>query len=253
MPTSKQQRLAEMIRRARCTIIITGAGLSTSSGIPDFRSAGGLWTQVDPMKVAHIDVWRTDPARFWQFYRHRLDIPDHFEPNAGHRAIVKLVERGLVAGVVTQNIDGLQQKAGLDDIVEIHGSVRHLICVCGFSIERTAGLTLFADNGVPYCPNCQQPLKPDVVLFGEMLDEQALARAYGMAYACDLMICVGSSLQVYPVAELPQYAQAGGAQLAIISHDSAYDHLADVRLTGDIAEELPGVVSALDQFADAAV
>lgn len=246
--TPDQRRLAEMIAQSKYCVALTGAGLSTASGIPDFRSPGGLWTQVNPMDVANIDVWRTDPARFWEFYRHRLDIPDTFEPNDGHLALTELHRRGKLKGIITQNIDGLQQKAGIDDVVEVHGSVRKLVCACGHEVSREAGLALFKDDGVPYCPECAQPMKPDVILFGEMLPEEALARAYALALHCDLMLCIGSSLQVYPVAELPSYARIGGAALAVITKVSAYDHLADVHLDGDIAEELPGVLAALDEM-----
>lgn len=234
-------------------MVLTGAGISTPSGIPDFRSSGGLWTQVDPMEVAHIDVWRTNPVRFWEFYRHRLDVPDTFAPNNAHYALTDLQRRGLLAGVITQNIDGLHQKAGLEDVIEIHGSVRTLVCPCGADFTRETALNFFAADGVPYCPQCadagfEVALKPDVVLFGEMLPETALARAYALAYGCDLMLCIGSSLSVQPVAELPAYAAAGGAKVVVIAHVSDYDEFATLHLHGDVAVELAGVLTAVAEL-----
>jgi NAD-dependent deacetylase len=234
-------------------VVLTGAGLSTASGIPDFRSDGGLWTQIDPTESAHIDVWRKHPQRFWSFYRQRLDIPDTFSPNAAHYALAELYANKEITAVITQNIDGLQQKAGLKDVIELHGSVRTLVCECGSEYKRENAWPLFAENGVPYCPLCARVLKPDVTLFGENLPRKALARAYGLAYACDLMLVVGSSLSVYPAAELPAYAAAGGATTVCISHESEYDEFADLCLHGEIVAELTGVVEALRTLSSAKV
>lgn len=205
------------------------------------------------MTVAHIDVWRSNPERFWAFYRDRLNIPDIYQPNAAHYALAELARRGLLHATITQNIDGLHQKAGSEDVIEMHGSVRTLVCPCGASYPREYLAGLLADNGVPYCPECarhgdpDQPLKPDVVLFGETLPDGAVERAYALAYECDLMLCIGSSLTVHPVASLPEYARHGGARLAIIAHETAYDRVASFRLTGDVAEELTGVMAAIDE------
>ena len=250
--TTEQLEAAHLIADAQLCVALTGAGLSTPSGIPDFRSPGGLWTQVSPLEVAHIDVWRNDPVRFWDFYRQRLDIPADFAPNDAHAALTELQRRGLLTAIITQNIDGLQQKSGADDVLELHGNVRTLSCPCGTRRER-AGV-LFAPDGVPYCPACaargvKQALKPDVVLFGELLDEDALSFAYSLAWTCDLLLAVGSSLSVYPAAQLPFCAAAGGAKVVVISHESRYDEYADLRLTGDVAVELSGVMSALDGLA----
>lgn len=252
--TAGQRQLAEMIRDSEFCVALTGAGISVPSGIPDFRSEGGLWSEVDPQEVCTIDVWATDPEKFWRFYRDRLDIPASFEPNGAHRALVSLEKAGSLQGLITQNIDGLHQKAGAAAVIEIHGSVRKLVCPCGAEFAREVSEPLFRENGVPYCPECaaagdhEQPLKPDVVLFGEMLSEYDLGRCYALAYNCDLMICVGSSLVVEPVCSLPRYAQEGGARLAVISKSSAYDEHCDVHLDGDVESELEGVLAALSEL-----
>jgi NAD-dependent deacetylase len=219
------------------------------SGIPDFRSPGtGLWANVDPMEVAHISVWRRDPARFWAFYGQRFTILDGKRPNGAHRALAELERRGLLAGVITQNIDGLHRAAGTRELVEIHGSVATASCQeCGtrYPLAETRARLAADDEGVPRC-DCGRPLKPDVVLFGEMLDEGAMARASELASAADLMLCIGSSLEVYPAAGLPELTLDAGGALAIVTRSTTpYDHLAAVRMGGDVEEELEAVVAAL--------
>ena len=170
------------------------------SGIPDFRTPmTGLWANVDPMEVAHISVWRRDPARFWSFYGQRFAILDGKQPNGAHRAVAELERRGLVSAVVTQNIDGLHAAAGSDPI-EVHGSIRTASCLeCGasYSLAETR-----ARGELPRC-DCGAVLKPDVVLFGELLPERAILRATALASTTGLLIAIGSSLEVWPVAELP--------------------------------------------------
>jgi NAD-dependent deacetylase len=254
-PTAVQRELARRISEAAHCVALTGAGISTPSGIPDFRSPGGLWSHVDPMTVAHIDVWRADPERFWSFYRDRLDLPDRYEPNAAHYALVALQRRGLLDGLITQNIDGLHQKAGAREVIELHGSVRTLVCPCGAEFPRSEARDLFRADGVPYCPRCARPgepgqaLKPDVVLFGEMLPLAAIERAQELADRCDLMLCIGSSLTVHPAADLPAAVVRGGGSLAVVAHETAFDDVADLRLAGDVADEMAGVIAALDELA----
>jgi NAD-dependent deacetylase len=237
-----------MIATSKRCVALTGAGISTASGIPDFRSPSGLWARVNPMETAHIDVWRRAPERFWDFYWERLDVAEHYQPNAAHLALTALQRAGRLAGLITQNIDGLHQKAGSADVVEVHGSVRKLVCRCGYQVDRQHGRELAEANGVPYCPCCGEPLKPDVTLFGEVLPQAAIERAFELADGCDLMLCIGSSLEVMPVAELPAQAQASGAQLVVITHLSHYDELADVHLDGEIVDELDGVMQALGEI-----
>jgi NAD-dependent deacetylase len=241
-------RLAGLIEDHAPVVVLTGAGISVPSGIPDFRTPmTGLWANVDPMEVAHIDVWRRDPARFWSFYGQRFAILDGKEPNAAHRAIVELERRGLVSGVVTQNIDGLHARAGSDPI-EVHGSIRTASCLrCRAQyplVETRRRLDEEAD-GVPLC-DCGAPLKPDVVLFGEMLPVDAIERATALACNAGLLLAVGSSLEVYPVAELPQDTLRAGGKLALVTMGpTPYDAYAEVKLSGDVVAELDAVLAAL--------
>jgi NAD-dependent protein deacetylase/lipoamidase len=241
--------LASLIRSSGPVVALTGAGISVPSGIPDFRTPGtGLWANVDPMEVAHISVWRRDPARFWSFYGQRFALLEGKRPNGAHRALAELERRGLLAGVITQNIDGLHAAAGTADPVEVHGSVRTASCLrCGLRVSLAeARERLGADEeGVPRC-DCGAPLKPDVVLFGELLPEDAMARAQALAESAGLMLAIGSSLEVHPVAGLPGETLMHGGRLALITMGpTPYDDVAEVKLSGDVEAELAAVLSAL--------
>ena len=242
--SSAHDRLAGLIRSARSVVALTGAGVSVPSGIPDFRSPGtGLWENVDPMEVAHISVWRRDPQRFWSFYGQRFAVLDGKQPNGAHRALAEL---GIP--VITQNIDGLHGRAGSRGVVEIHGSIASASCqVDGsrYPLAYARARMEAAADGVPRC-DCGEPLKPDVVLFGELLDETAMARASALAAGADLMLCVGSSLEVYPAAGLPELTLEAGGRIAVITKSATpFDRLAAVRLDGDVEEELAAVMAAL--------
>jgi NAD-dependent deacetylase len=237
--------LAELLRDARCAVVLTGAGISVPSGIPDFRSPGsGLWETVDPMEVAHIDAWRRDPDRFWSFYRDRFASLVSKEPNDAHFALAELERRRLVKAVITQNVDRLHRKAGSERVIEVHGSIEYSLCVeCG---GKQSLDWVLAREGAPECPTCVTPLKPDVVLFGELLPERAMAEAQELALEADLMVCVGSSLEVYPVAGLPAMTRGGGGRLALVTQGpTPYDAEAEVKLDGDVVEELRAVLAAL--------
>jgi NAD-dependent deacetylase len=243
------RRLADLIRDAESVVALTGAGVSVPSGIPDFRSPGtGLWENVDPMKVAHIDAFRADPVQFWRFYGNRFDTLDAKEPNGAHHALVELERRGLLQAVVTQNIDRLHRKAGTQSLVEVHGTIDHSSCLaCGaqFSLDIVRERLEVAADGVPRC-DCWQPLKPDVVLFGEFLPERALEEAFALAAGADVLLCIGSSLEVYPIAQLPALTrQAGGAVAIVTQGETPYDARADVKLSGDVVAELQALVEAL--------
>jgi NAD-dependent deacetylase len=242
-------RLAALIRSAGSVVALTGAGISVPSGIPDFRTPlTGLWAKVDPMEVAHISVWRRDPGRFWGFYGQRFAVLDGKRPNGAHLALAELERRGLLDAVITQNIDGLHAAAGTRDVIEVHGSVATASCLsCG---ERYALAEvrerLYADfRGIPRC-GCGRPLKPDVVLFGELLPEAAMERAYALAGRADLLLCVGSSLEVWPVAELPQVTLDHGGAIGLVTiGPTPYDDRAAVKLSGDVVTELEAVLAAL--------
>ena len=241
-------RLAELIAESSSTVALTGAGISVPSGIPDFRTPGkGLWTKVDPMKVAHIDAFRRDPVRFWEYYRPRFQTLGDKEPNGAHQALAELERRGNLDGVITQNIDRLHRAAGSEKVVEVHGSIETSSCTsceARYRLEDVDGLFI---DGVAECRMCCGLVKPDVVLFGEMLPADAMDEAQALAEGADLMLCVGSSLEVYPVAGLPQVTLESGGSLAIVTQSSTpYDREAEVRLGGDVVDELGAVLAALD-------
>jgi NAD-dependent protein deacetylase/lipoamidase len=242
-------RLAALIQEAGSAVALTGAGISVPSGIPDFRSPGtGLWEKVDPMEVAHIEVFQRDPARFWSFYGQRFQTLDDKRPNRAHEVLAALEQAGLLEAVITQNIDRLHTRAGSREVIEVHGSIASSSCLaCGHSypLAEVRGRQGQAEDAIPRC-GCGQPLKPDVVLFGELLPVQALARAERLAAAADVLLCIGSSLEVYPVADLPEMTLRSGGKLAIITQGpTPFDRLATVRMAGDVVEELEALRDAL--------
>ena len=245
--SSKAEQLAALLRDSEHAVVLTGAGVSVPSGIPDFRTPGtGLWEHVDPMEVAHIDAWRRDPDRFWSFYGDRFASLVAKQPNDAHLALAELERRGLVRALITQNVDRLHRLAGSKRLIEVHGSIQWSVCLeCGGKLAIDQVIELLG-SGAPECPACLAPLKPDVVLFGELLPEAALAEAQALAFDADLMVCVGSSLEVYPVAGLPAITRGGGGRLALITQGpTPYDSDAEVKLDGDVVEELRAVLAAL--------
>ncbi len=250
-PAGEIARLAELMRDARSVVALTGAGISVPSGIPDFRTPGtGLWEKVDPMEVAHIDAFRRDPVRFWSFYGQRFATLEDKEPNGAHRALAAMEQRGLLDAVITQNVDMLHRRAGTRELIEVHGSIASCSCpTCGASapLERVRARLEGAADGVPRCEACEEPVKPDVVLFGEMLDEHTLERARELCRRADVLLCIGSSLEVHPVAGLPLITHGAGGELAILTlGPTPLDVLAGVRLHGDVVTELDALLGALE-------
>lgn len=242
------ERLAELIRQSRSTVALTGAGISVPSGIPDFRTPEtGLWANVDPMEVAHIDVFERDPARFWSYYRPRFQTLGDKRPNAAHEALAELERLGLLEGVITQNIDRLHGAAGSREVVEVHGSIETSSCrECAASYGIDEVETLFNADEIAICVTCGGPVKPDVVLFGEALPEQAMARAQELAEGAELLLCIGSSLAVYPVAGLPGTTLERGGELAIVTKGpTPYDNDARLKLEGEVDAELAALLAAL--------
>jgi NAD-dependent deacetylase len=242
-------RLAGLVRDARSVIALTGAGISVPSGIPDFRSPGtGLWTKVNPMEVAHIEIFQRHPERFWAYYGQRFQTLDEKRPNRAHEVLAELEAQGLLEAVITQNIDRLHARAGSREVIEVHGSIATsscLECDARFPLLEVRGRQAEASDGVPRC-DCGQPLKPDVVLFGELLPVAALNRAERLAAGADLLLCIGSSLEVYPVAGLPEVTLSAGGRLAIITQGpTAFDRYATVRMQGDVVDELEALRAAL--------
>jgi len=237
-----------MIRESRSTVALTGAGVSVPSGIPDFRTPEtGLWANVDPMEVAHIDVFERDPARFWSYYRPRFQSLGDKRPNRAHEALAELERTGAIEAVITQNIDRLHSAAGSQNVVEVHGSIETSSCrSCAASYGLDQMDALFGADGVALCSACDGPVKPDVVLFGEMLPQRAMASAQELAEGAELLLCVGSSLAVYPVAGLPAVTLERGGKLAIVTKGpTPYDGDATLKLEGEVDAELGALAAAL--------
>jgi NAD-dependent deacetylase len=240
--------LAALIRERQPCVALTGAGISTESGIPDFRSAEGLWAEFDPSEYASIEAFRRDPEKVWRFYRPRFAMLTEAQPNSAHLALAELERRGLLAAVVTQNIDRLHERAGSREVLEVHGSIRTSTCpLCRTEYTLDEVLALLDGDAVPRCPECGTVLKPDVVFFGELLPAAAIDRAFELAREARLMLVVGSTLEVYPVAGLPLETLDAGGTLAIVNKGpTAFDDRAELRIEGAAGEILGGVASLLD-------
>jgi NAD-dependent deacetylase len=239
--------LAELVRERQPCVVLTGAGISTESGVPDFRSPSGIWAQYDPMEYATIDAFRRDPVKVWEFYALRFEMLTRAEPNAGHHALAELERRALVRAVVTQNIDDLHQRAGSGNVVEVHGSIRTASCLaCATSVQLADVVAALQRAPAPPCPACGEILKPDVVMFGELLNAGAIDRAFELAREAGTLLVVGSTLEVYPVAALPEETLASGGALAIVNRGSTpYDDRAEVRVGAGAGETLAALAAEL--------
>jgi NAD-dependent deacetylase len=240
--------LAALIREYQPCVALTGAGISTESGIPDFRSPTGLWAQYDPLDYGSLASFRADPERVWRFYAPRFGALTQAEPNSAHRALAILEALGLLRAVITQNIDLLHERAGSRDVIEVHGSIRTSTCpACGASHRLADVLPLIERGaGAPHCPGCGAILKPDVVFFGEMLPATAIDRAFELARSAGLLLVVGSSLEVYPVGGLPLETLEAGGRLAIVNRGpTALDDRAHLKLDGSAGEILSDTVAEL--------
>jgi NAD-dependent deacetylase len=238
-------RLAGLLRRHQPCVVLTGAGISTESGIPDFRSPTGLWAEFDPQEYATIEAFRSDPEKVWRFYEPRISMLVQAQPNPAHYALAELERRGLVRAVVTQNIDLLHERAGSRDVVEVHGSIRTSTCPhceASHSLERVRAMLEGRPGEAPRCASCAAVLKPDVVFFGELLPEPQIERAYELARSAGVLLVVGSSLEVFPVAGLPHETLAAGGKVAIVNiGPTPVDRQAAIRIEGSAADVLPAV------------
>ena len=248
MPHSPED-LAAALAASEYAVVLTGAGISTESGIPDFRSPGGVWEKFDPMEVGSLSTFISEPERFWSFHRPRIDMLADVQPNPAHLAVAELERRGIVRAVVTQNIDRLHAKAGSDPI-EVHGALDRGLCLrCqdAVSLDELVARADAAEDGVPRCSSCGFQLKSGVVLFGEPLPAAAIEAAYAEAARADLMLVIGSSLLVAPVSHLPGIVLDNGGTLAILTEsETPYDGAAQVRLHGRAAAQMQEAVTALD-------
>ncbi len=240
--------LADLIRGEQPCVALTGAGVSTESGIPDFRSPSGIWAQFDPLEYGSLDAFVADPEKVWRFYGPRFAMLTDADPNAAHRALAELERRGLVRAVITQNIDLLHHKAGSREVVEVHGSIATSSCPrCGLRHTLAQVLPLLVE-GVPRCTACGAVLKPDVVFFGELLPVAELERATELARRARLLLVVGSSLEVHPVAGLPHETLRHGGSLAIVNRGpTPLDDHADLRLDGSAGAILRAVTLELER------
>ena len=247
---NKIQKITEIIRNSKNMIVLTGAGVSTGSGIPDFRTPGkGLWEKVNPYEVTSIDAFYANPKRFYHFYRPRIEKLNEVASNPSHNAIAKLEEKGYMKWLITQNIDNLHRKAGSKKMIKIHGTLDEAICSKCHSIIPSSELLKMLDSvcgGIPYC-ECGGIYKPNVTLFGEMLTN--LDEAITISSKADLMLIVGSSLQVSPANLLPQYCVKNGGKLIIANQMPTHlDNFAEINIRDDVCVVLPEIVKLIDRL-----
>lgn len=239
---------ADLLRRARHAVALTGAGVSTGSGIPDFRSPGsGIWERVDPLEVASIFAFRRKPEAFFDWIRPLARLMLEAQPNPAHLALAQLERAHLLQAIITQNIDGLHQKAGSCHVLEVHGHMREATCMRCYRVFASDLFidAFLADGKIPVCPACGNILKPNTILYGEQLPALVIQEALRHARQCDVMLVAGSSLEVAPASELPRLAHEHGAHVILINLQPTYlDAEAEVRIHADVTQVLPQVVQA---------
>lgn len=247
MPHTPQD-LATLLAGAEYAVVLTGAGVSTESGIPDFRSAGGIWEKYDPTIVGSLSTFVSRPEVFWEFHRPRIDMLSGVEPNPAHVAVAELERRGIVRAVITQNIDRLHSRAGSREVIEVHGSLDRGVCLrceTTISLDELVARADAADDGVPRC-SCGFQMKTGVVQFGEPLPVAAIEAAHTHVQRADVMLVIGSTLLVEPVSLLPRIVLDNGGRLAILTEsETPYDGETTVRLDGRAGVQLTEVVTAL--------
>ncbi len=234
---------AAVLARCQNAIAFTGAGISVESGIPDFRSPGGLWDRFDPVEYAHISTFLRDPSRSWEMFMAVEQILDQAEPNPAHRALADLEQAGILRAVVTQNIDGLHQAAGSRVVHEFHGTHAELHCVdCG----RRYGRERAMETVPPHC-SCGQALKPAVVLFGEAIPAEASEGAFADADACDGLLVVGTSAMVYPAAQIPYHVAGRDQPMIVVDREPTplTREVSCLYLRGTAGEVLPRLVAEI--------
>jgi NAD-dependent deacetylase len=252
MMTTEDQHLisraARLLRRSRYAVALTGAGISTPSGIPDFRSPGiGLWESVDPMRVASIYAFRRDPRAFYNWIRPLARALFEARPNPGHRALARLEAGRYLQAVITQNIDDLHRQAGSAEVLQIHGHLHSATCLDCYQVQPAEDLleTALKTEAVPRCPECGGVMKPDAVLFGEQLPVEVVNAVMRHIESADLMLIAGSSLEVVPVSQLPLRVHRNGGRLIVVNLTSTYaDDVADVVIHDDVADILPQIATA---------
>lgn len=242
--------IANWIQQSEHLVAFTGAGISTASGIPDFRSPeSGLWNGTDPYEVASIFGFRRNPQAFYDWVRPLIKLTRDAKPNPAHLALLELEKQGKLKSIITQNIDMLHSEAGNSTIFELHGHTRYVTCIQCFSeFEGEPIIEKFAEDGeVPHCPKCNGVIKPNVILFGEQLPYEQLQAAKKASRATDLMIVIGSSLEVAPASDLPLLAKRNNAKVVIINNEpTILDSHVDLVIHGDVAEILPTIIQSME-------
>jgi NAD-dependent deacetylase len=241
------QKAAEAIAAAGKVIALTGAGISVDSGIPDFRSADGLWSKYDPMEYGTIQAFHANPMKIWEMLRELSDMVIDANPNPGHTGLAELESIGKLSSIVTQNVDGLHQAAGNSTVIEFHGNGRKLVCLnCKRKYDRE---DIVLDSFPPMCA-CLNVLKPDVVFFGEMIPMSVLLLAQAEAEACNVMLVIGTSAQVVPAADLPPIAKSRGATIIEINpeHTPLTDNVADISIHESATTAVPTLTKAVKQL-----
>ncbi len=236
----------ELFQQAEYVIALTGAGTSTPSGIPDFRSPGsGVWELVDPMEVASIHAFRRQPNAFYEWIRPMIRLVQDAAPNPAHVALAAMEQAGILQTVITQNIDGLHARAGSRSVIELHGNFRRATCIGCYQVIPGEAVVqhLLAHDTVPTCRQCGGVLKPNIILYGEQLPFSEIQSSHEEARRCDLMLVVGSSLTVEPAASLPELARKHGARLILVNLQPTWlDSIADLVIHADVAQILPRLV-----------
>jgi NAD-dependent deacetylase len=241
------EKAKEMLAEANRAFVLTGAGISTESGIPDFRGSNGLWRNHDVMEVASLQNFKVNAAQSWEFYKERWIGLKGIEPNDGHYALAQLEREGKIAGILTQNIDGLHRRAGSKNVYEVHGTIQESLCLdCRSRFPMTDTLTSLwvEDKGYPICPNCEGVLKPGVILFGEDLPSAFLEGLQELD-SVDLLVCCGSSLEVVPVARIPYWIKDEGGKVIVINMGrGGFDEEADLVIGLPLGETLPKLLNS---------
>jgi len=247
MNEDKLKEAAWLLKKSKHVIALTGAGISVDSGIPAFRGAQGLWDRYDPSEYAHISSFMKDPGKVWGMLKELYEIMEKAQPNPAHYALARLEELGILKSLVTQNVDGLHQRAGSKRVIEFHGNGETLICLsCGWEYPARE---ISLENLPPTCTRCGGVLKPQVVFFGEPIPPHALEEAFKEADGSDVMLVVGTSAQVYPAADLPRrVAWAGGSIIEINLEETHLTHdMTHIFLQGSASEILPKLVEEVEK------
>jgi len=244
------RKLVDLILSSKYIIALTGAGISTESGIPDFRGPNGLWRRIDP-EVASYSYFIKHPEDFWRFYIDFIKIFQDIKPNSAHYGLAKIEKLGMLKAIITQNIDGLHQKAGSKNVIELHGDLKTISCIsCGMKYLFKDIIDIINEKGLPpRCVSCGGILKPDIIFFGEPLPQDAVEKAFSEAYKSDLILVLGTSLSVYPAAYIPDIVKSSGGKVIIINYSKTMkDYIGDIVIRGKLGEIIPKIVDEIEEL-----